>query len=87
MLTVIKRSGKEELFNIEKIKNSAAAASDELRQPLSSGDIQNLAVGVQKQLTGKEKISTKELFEIVVNTMRKEGFSELADAYAGGNSY
>lgn len=86
MLTVIKRSGKEEAFSIEKIKNSVAAASDELRRPLSSSDLQNLAGDIQKKLVGKEKITSRELYETVIFTMREQGFSELTDAYVGSKS-
>lgn len=86
MLTVIKRSGKEEPFSIEKIKNSTATASDELHQPLGSSDINNLAADLEQKLAGKEKVTAQELFDILIQTMRKEGFTELADSYEASGS-
>lgn len=81
MLTVIKRLGHEEAFDIQKIINSLAAASDELRQPFCDSDIHNLAADIEKRVEGMEKITSKELFAITIETIFREGFEDLAHAY------
>lgn len=85
MLMVIKRSGKEEAFEPEKIKSTLAAASDELKKPLATSDINIIASELNKRLEGKEKITSKALFELLVGTLRREGYIELANSYVSNS--
>lgn len=82
MLTVIKRQGREEPFNIEKIKTTLAAASDDFGQPLGSGELRNLADGILGQFAGKETVTAKEIFNAVLEALRSQGFGALATFYS-----
>jgi transcriptional regulator NrdR family protein len=83
MLTVIKRSGKEEAFSPDKIKNTLAAASDEMGRPLNAGDLRILVSSVESRLSGREKISSREVLMTLIDLLREEGYSDLAGRYVG----
>jgi transcriptional regulator NrdR family protein len=86
MLMVIKRSGREEIFDIEKIKSTLGIASDELGEPLTQSGINLIIEPVLKRLEGKNKVTSKEIFAEVVLSMRNNGFSALADSYTSKSS-
>jgi len=82
--TIIKRSGKEEDFDIEKVKHSIAAASDELKRPFNVSDLNRLARCLEELLKGKEKITSREISIYLIGLMHLEGHPELAESYING---
>ncbi|MDL2233132.1 hypothetical protein LJC63_06075 [Ruminococcaceae bacterium OttesenSCG-928-L11] len=81
MAMVQKRSGKMEAFDIQKIKNTLAIASDELGRPLGHSDIKLVTSPVLKFVEGKETVTSKEIYGVVVDSLEQSGFRELADSY------
>lgn len=82
MITVIKRSGKEELFDRAKLKKTITAAGEEIRKPLNESDINNLTNDVVLRLSDQEKVTSKEVYNALIACMHASGFDRLADAYA-----
>lgn len=81
MLTVIKRSGTEEPFDPKKLENTLAAASDELGEPLSKGDIHLILSPVLRAVEAKQSVGVKELYELLVKSIEDAGFAPVARAY------
>jgi transcriptional regulator NrdR family protein len=81
MLTVLKRSGRIETFDPEKIKHTLASASDELGRPMNQADIDRLVEPVVRLAEGKQPITTREIYETIVKSMAESGFTQLAEAY------
>lgn len=81
MLTVIKRSGKEEPFDKSKLKKTITAAGDEIRRPLNESDINVLTELVMHRLEALETVRSKDVYEALIAAMRQEGFKDVAEAY------
>lgn len=85
MLTVIKRSGKEEPFNIDKIKFTLGSASDEIKEPLTSGDInligRMLLDKIDDLKTPDNKIKAEQVYEALLETLKENFFHSLEKAY------
>lgn len=81
MLTVIKRSGKEEPFDPEKLKKTIIAADNDSVEPMNESDLKFIMSRVLERLEGREKITSREVYELLVGCMREQKFDFLADAY------
>jgi transcriptional regulator NrdR family protein len=81
MLTVIKRNGENQVFDIEKIKNSLAAASDESRAPLNKSDINNIAHCLERIVADKTVIHSKEIYTVLAGILYVQGFREFLKEY------
>lgn len=84
MLQVIKRSGDYQPFNIEKIKNVIAQASDRIRQPMGKAEINLVANAVYEKLSSQESVTSREIYDAVVAQLRAGGYSAVADSYISG---
>lgn len=83
MLTVIKRSGREEPFDREKIYKCLAVTSDEAGLPLTEGDLQQIICEVESVLQGREKVYHYQISAVVAGVLYTWGFVKLAGAYRG----
>lgn len=81
MPIVVKRSGREEPFDKAKLKKTVTAAGDEIRHPLNESDINVLTDSVIRSFGGREKITSKEVYEALIDRMRAQGFDDIAEAY------
>lgn len=65
-MTIIKKSGKKEVFSSEKLSRSIAAASEEATQPLNESDIKGIVMDFQQIVKGKDLITTQQI-DVIVN--------------------
>lgn len=82
-MKVIKRDGRIQEFDIEKIKLTLERVSDELNEPFTKSDIDNVAREIHKAILGmgKEYIHSFEIHRIVVEQLKNAGFTHIAQAY------
>lgn len=80
---VMKRDGRMQQFDDRKLKYSMANASDNAKQPMNEGDLNNVLRMVKKSISdmGQKVILSKDLRILVLETLMKQGFSKVADAY------
>lgn len=85
-MTVIKRNGRSQEFDINKILLTVENASDEAKAPMSSSDIGNVGEDVQAKIDSLccEQISSAEIRNIVVDTLKALGFSKVSEYYSKG---
>lgn len=85
-MKVIKRDGRLQEFDLNKIKTSIDRASDDARQPLNESDIEILARGIEKGLKNyqKEKIHSDIIQNFVLRELEKQGFGIVAKYYSEG---
>ena len=81
MLTVIKRSGVQQPFDAEKIKQSLIATGDEAKTPLNNSDIQDILNDVLAVLEGKEKVLSQHIFIILIGVLTTKGLTKIAESY------
>lgn len=82
-LFVMKRDGRMQQFDDRKLKDSMANASDNAKQPMNEGDLNNVLRMVKKSISdmGQKVILSKDLRILVLGTLIKQGFSKVADEY------
>ena len=82
-MKVKKRNGEIENFQINKVANSIANASDETHEPLNLGDIEMLTKDINHKLKeiGKETIDSEEIFDTILLCLMKERFYHVAEEY------
>jgi len=82
-MKVIKKDGRIQEFDIEKIKLSLERVSDEVNEPFTKSDINNLARAIQETILtmNKEYIGSSEIRSIVVEQLKRAGFTHIAQAY------
>lgn len=81
MLTVIKRTGRHEPFNVEKIKRVLANISDERNEPLNEGDLRGITRELESIIDQKASISSKHLYIIIVGILYTQGFTYILESY------
>ncbi len=82
-MKVIKRDGRLQNFDLDKIKLSIARISEEDERPMNSSDIDNISKTINNYILNKypETINSYEIKDIIVNEMRNYGFDHLANYY------
>lgn len=86
-MKIIKKSGKVEEFNGDKIKRSILNASSEINEPLTDSDlkvIEREVLNVLKTMK-REETSSYEIFAIVLNVLKKLEFDDVGKAYFKGS--
>ena len=85
-MQVIKRDGRVEELNLEKLIVAIERASDDAHRPLNESDAEHLvrSIGNTIKSQGKDKISVFDIREIVVAELVKWGFGEIAKFYEEG---
>lgn len=82
-MEVIKKDGRIQKFDLEKIKTSIMRASDDINQPMNSSDINTIADKIKDDLISlrKGKIRSSQIHDIVIDELYKNGFGEIAKSY------
>lgn len=86
-MKIIKKSGKIEEFNGDKIKRSILNTSSEINEPLTDSDlkvIEREVLNVLKTMN-REETSSYEIFAIVLNVLKKLEFNDVGKAYFKGS--
>ena len=86
-MKIIKKSGKIEEFNGDKIKRSILNTSSEINEPLTDSDlkvIEREVLNILKTMN-REETSSYEIFAIVLNVLKKLEFNDVGKAYFKGN--
>jgi len=86
-MKVIKRDGRIQKFDLNKIKTSIYRASDDADQPLNESDIENLAKNIEINIKDlqKDSVSFDIIQELVLAQLEKSGFNVLSKYYNLGN--
>lgn len=79
VMSVIKKTGKTEVFDPLKIYYSLAGASDAIEHPLTDGDLRNMVEDIRARAW--DGISTAELRDICVAILREWGHSDVAESF------
>lgn len=82
-MKVVKRNGSIQDFSINKIILTLERVSDDINEPFTESDMENLSIGIERDLKTLEceKVSSSDLYEIVIDELRKFGFSKAAKYY------
>ncbi|MBU3112608.1 ATP cone domain-containing protein [Clostridium lacusfryxellense] len=86
-MKVIKKDGRTQKFDLDKIKTSIYRASDDAEQPLNESDIDNIAGDIETNIKDlkKDSVNSYVIQELVVDQLEKSGFNVLAKYYNLGN--
>lgn len=86
-MKVIKKDGRTQKFDLNKIKTSIYRASDDAEQPLNESDIDNIAGDIETNIKDlkKDSVNSYVIQELVVDQLEKSGFNVLAKYYNLGN--
>ena len=82
-MIVIKRNGSRQEFDEAKIRSSIEITSDEIKQPMSSGDLNYAVKAIVKRIKegGRDEVRSRDIHMIVVGELICEGFYDVAKAY------
>lgn len=82
-MKVIKRNGRVEEFDINKIKFTVQKAAEESYQPFTGSDINNLSQAINSEVhkDGREQIKVSEILDIILSTLTELGFNDVAKFY------
>lgn len=84
-MTVIKKDGRIQDFDIEKMRLSVANASDEAKAPMSSSDINLVIRDVMASIESGEiqqHLNTAMLRKFIIDSLIKFGFTMVAKHYS-----
>lgn len=81
MITVIKRNGQRQPFDENKIRISLEATSDEINQPMSSGEISNVVKEVIEIFKGKSEITARQIYLVIAGILYADGYRGVLSAY------
>lgn len=85
-MKIIKKNGRIEEFEVNKIKSTVSKASDDARQPLTQGDLTSLCRSIESKLKSmnRDLTSSYEVFGLIIIILKQEGFNKIADGYCKG---
>lgn len=81
MVTVIKRSGEEEPFKLDKIKTTLSATSDDAKIMLNESDINSIIKQVGDILNGDGKVKSHNIYVVLCGVLYTMGFTGLLEKY------
>lgn len=86
-MMVIKKDGRREEFNINKIKVSIENASEEFRGELNSSDLEIISRDIEKSISqlGNKNTSSYEIIGATISILNKDGFKNVALEYVKNN--
>jgi hypothetical protein len=79
IMELIKKSGRREPFQIEKVQNSITAACDEAGCLLTAGELKRLAAEVGEIVSGKPSVTSKEISTVVAGVLYVNGLRDVLD--------
>ncbi len=82
-MKVLKRDGRYQEYDLDKIKLSIERASDEARQPFTLSDIEMLGKDIHSTILNIETdtIKSVDIHNIVYNQLKNAGFDKVARCY------
>ncbi|MDO6354332.1 ATP cone domain-containing protein [Caloramator sp. CAR-1] len=82
-MKVIKKDGRVEEFYKDKIITSIENASDDVKEPLTMSDVENVVREVEKNLLNlnKKEVTTHEIRQVTIEVLKNFGFNDVAEAY------
>ena len=82
-IIVLKRDCRVESFDSVKLYNSIANASDEIGEPLTRSDINNIVLAVKKRLeiTGRHVIFSSTIRNAVLDALVDFGYKKVRDSF------
>lgn len=80
-MKVIKRDGRKQDFDKNKIKVSIMRASDDAKVPFNTSDIENITDSVVKVIGERVEIKVMEIHEITLKTLKDFGFNKTAELF------
>lgn len=82
-MKVIKKDGRVQDFDIQKLRISIESTSDEAKAPMTSSDIDNVMEDVEGMLkkSGLKRIHTSDIQNMVINSLKQLGFAVVARYY------
>ncbi|SKA95091.1 ATP cone domain-containing protein [Caloramator quimbayensis] len=83
-MKVRKRDGSLQDFDFEKMIRSIEAASDEVGEPMTLSDLQNVSKEVEKILKSKfiDEVSYMDIRDAISAELKNSGFEDVAKAYS-----
>jgi transcriptional repressor NrdR len=84
---VIKRDGKLQNFDLNKIKNSISRASDDAEQSFNESDIDNLSKSIEAAIEKlkKDNVDVDVVQNLVLMELENSGFNVVSKYYNLGN--
>ena len=82
MQYVVKRDGREVVFNKDKISNAIRKASKEVSKELNHNEIMNITENVYQSIlkTEKSSITVEEIQNLIEKTLMDEGYKDVQRA-------
>lgn len=82
-MKVIKKDGRVEEFYKDKIITSIENASDDVKEPLTMSDVENVVREVEKNLLNlnKKEVTTHEIRQVIIEVLKNFAFNDVAEAY------
>ena len=84
-MTIMKKDGRIQGFDIEKMRLSVANASDDAKAPMSSSDINLVIKDVMESIEAVETqyhLNTAMLRKFIIDSLKKFGFTIVAKHYS-----
>lgn len=87
MMKVIKRDGRLQELDLEKIKISILSATNESKELLNESDVKILVEDINSKIKEVRKegedTSSYEISGIVIAILKRDGFSDIIEKYVG----
>ena len=87
MMKVIKRDGRLQELDIEKIKISILSATNESKELLNESDVKILVEDIDSKIKevrkDGENTSSYEISGIAISILKRDGFSDIVEKYIG----
>lgn len=82
-MKVIKRDGRVQEFDINKILLTLEKVSDEIAEPFTESDINNLLEDIESSIkaVSRDKVMVNKIQDVVVEQLEKLGFNKAAMHY------
>ncbi len=82
-MKVKKRDSRLQDFKLDKIKRTIGNASDDIKEPMTEGDLNSISNNIQNKVMRRYKdvISSSELREIIIETLNESGFNSVSISY------
>ena len=87
MMKVIKRDGRLQELDLEKIKISILSATNESKELLNESDVKILVEDINSKIKevrkDGENTSSSEISGIAISILKRDGFSDIVEKYIG----
>ena len=87
MMKVIKKDGRLQDFDLEKIKSSILSATNDSKELLNESDVKILVEDINSKIKEVKKdgedTSSYEISGIVIAILKRDGFSDIIEKYVG----